>query len=286
MSKILITGSDGMLGTDLIKHCHDLGYETLALNRKKLDITDRASTKDLIESYKPTFVIHTAALTNVDFCEQNDQVAFQVNGCGTENIAYYSNKVNATVVYISSCGLFGDEIRAYSEHDNVQLKTKYAKSKYMGEQKAIQWCDRYFVVRPGWLFGGNINHKKNFVYNRYLESLNNSSISSAVDKFGCPTYTKHLSTKITDLLNTDYYGTYHITNQGFCSRYDYVKTIIDNMGIKTEVKQVDSKYFIRNAPVPDSEILNNNNLSSKSLGLLPSWESALEEYIRLLKSQI
>jgi len=286
MSKILITGSDGMLGTDLIKHCHDLGYETLALNRKKLDVTDRTATKDLIETYKPNFVIHTAALTNVDLCEQNEQTAFQVNGYGTENIAYYSNKVNATVVYISSCGLFGDEIRAYSEYDDVELKTKYAKSKYMGEQKTIQWCDRHFIVRPGWLFGGNINHKKNFVYNRYLEALNNSSISSAVDKFGCPTYTKHLSNKITDLLNTDYYGTYHVTNQGSCSRYDYVTAIINKMGLKTEVNQVDSKHFIRNAPVPDSEILDNNNLSNKSLGPLPSWESALEEYIQLLKSQI
>lgn len=256
-------------------------------DKTEMDITNRNCVNKVFEQFKPNYVIHTAAITNVDFCEEFPELALQVNEKGTENIAYYSEKFQAKMVYISSCGLFGDEVRPYRETDEVQLKTQYAKSKYLGEIKVKDNCSRYFIVRPGWLFGGTKEHKKNFVYNRYLEAQKKNEIESAVDKFGCPTYTKHLAEKILVLMKTDYFNIYHITNNGYCSRYEYVKKIIscfDNL--KTVVKETDSSSFVRKAPVPDCEILENYNLKDQGFNLLPDWQVGIEEYILKLKKSI
>lgn len=283
MKKVLVTGSSGMLAKDLIYYLHSVpGYNVLAMEKSELDITNSKNVEEVFLALRPDYVIHTAAITNVDFCEENFEEAINVNGFGSENIAKFSQVINAKLVYISSCGLFGDDIRAYEEIDPVELKTGYAKSKYLGEIKTKENCERYFIVRPGWLFGGNKSHKKNFVYNRYLEALNKDYIYSASDKYGCPTYTYHLASILMMLLDTECYGLYHITNSGFSSRYAYVKKIIECFGLKTKVIEVDSNSFTRKAPVPDCEILKNQNLLLKGFPILPPWDSAIEEYVARL----
>jgi dTDP-4-dehydrorhamnose reductase len=251
-----------------------------------LDITSRSMVEDVFMQEKPDYIIHTAAITNVDFCEDHPQEAMRVNCYGSENIAVCAEKINAKVIYISSCGLFGDEVKTYIETDPVVLKTEYSKSKHLGEVKVAQGCSRYFIVRPGWLFGGGIQHKKNFVYNRYLEAVKKDEMVAAGDKYGCPTYTYHLATALVNLLNTEKYGIYHISNAGSASRYDYVKKIISCFGLKTNVKKVDSSSFPRKAPVPDCEIIGNENLKKNNFPLLPSWESAVEEYVNIIKNEI
>ncbi|MCX7747427.1 MAG: NAD(P)-dependent oxidoreductase [Clostridia bacterium] len=287
MRKILITGAKGMLATDLNAILNGSGtFEVLNLDRQQLDITDPENVEKVFTQFNPQVIIHTAALTNVDYCEEDKEEAYRINGCGTQNIASYSDRAGAKFVYISSCGLFGDEIKEYTENDPVVLKTEYAKSKYMGEQKTRETCEKHFIVRPGWLFGGSINHKKNFVYNRYLEAKQKPQIQSAGDKYGCPTNTNHLALKILELIDTDLYGTYHISNSSFGTRFDYVKKIIDSFGIDIEVVKVDSNSFKRSAPVPDCEIIKNSNLERNGFSLLPDWRDAVEEYVHRLKKEI
>lgn len=283
--KLLITGGNGMLASSINDIIIDQ-YNILKLNKGDLDITDFKRVEEVIINFKPNYIIHTAALTNVDLCEDQKQLALKINGIGTENVSKCCEIVDAKMVYISTCGLFGDEIRAYNENDSVVLKTEYAKSKYYGEKAVEKICEKAFIVRPGWLFGGSKNHKKNFVYNRYLEAKNKDIIISAADKFGCPTYTLDLANKIVDLLETDNYGLYHVSNYGSASRYSYVKKIINSFKLNIKVEKGDSTSFKRSAPVPDCEIIENMNLKLQGFELLPDWENAIERYVHDLKLEL
>jgi dTDP-4-dehydrorhamnose reductase len=285
--KVLLTGADGMLATDFATVLSARpNYTLVKMNRKKLNITDRQAVAEAMDHFKPDYVLHTAALSDVDYCEENPAHAFSVNGFGTENIAYYAQKENAKFIYISTSALFGDEIKAYTETDPVVLKTVYASSKYLGEEKTKAWCDCYFIIRPGWLFGGSQHHKRNFVYQRYKEAMSQPEIHSANDQYGCPTYTRDLSHKIIELMETDGYGVYHISNSGTATRYEYVKKIIRSFGLNNNIYPVDSSYFKRKAPAPRCVMINNENLSVKGFELLPDWRSAVVEYIGLVKKQM
>lgn len=282
MKTILITGGEGMFASDFKTEALGTAYNVVSYGRSQMDIRNAAQVDRVFQQVKPDIVVHTAAITNVDYCEDHEDDAYAVNAHGTQNVAKASESIEAKLVYISTCGLFGDDLKAYSEDDPVQLKTKYAKTKYEGERFAGDYCTRSFIVRPGWLFGGAKGHSKNFVYKRYLEALQNETLYSANDKFGCPTYTKHLTSKILELIATERYGTYHITNSGSASRYEYVREIIKTFGLTTEVQEVDSGSFVRKAPVPDCEILKNNNLILNGFELLPDWKSSISEYVSIL----
>ncbi len=287
LKKILITGGNGMLAKDSYELLQqDNKTEVIKLNKELLDITNPSEVSEVINHYHPDCVLHAAALTNVDLCEEDRKTAFNVNGYGTENIAYHCAKKDIQMVYISTCGLFGDEFKEYTESDDVVLKTEYSKSKYLGEEKVRELCRKYFIVRPGWLFGGSKKHKKNFVYKRYKEAMSSSQLKSSIDKYGCPTYTYDLAKKINELISTDCYGTYHISNQGYTNRYGYINEIIKLFGLNTQVIESDSSAFKRSAPVPDCEVIKNNNLVLKGFELIQDWEAALEEYIFRLKKEL
>lgn len=280
-NKVLITGGKGMLASQIELFYSEKDNEVLAPTHAELDVLNQNSLKDAIESFRPDYVFHTAGL-HVDASEENPELAFKLNSWASRNLACFCQKFDATLVYISSCGYFGDEIKYYSEYDSVVLKTVYAKSKYQGEFFSLKECRKTFAIRPGWLFGGSINHKKNFVYQRYSEALNSVAIKSAEDKYGCPTFVNDLVKKIDEVIAIEQPGLYHITNSGGCSRYEYVKKIIDTCGLKTSVLPVKSNNFPRKANVPDCELLNNWNLKFSGISLMPPWEEAIERYVKIM----
>ena len=155
----------------------------------------------------------------VDLCETTPEEGYRTHSWASGILARSCERIGATFLYISSCGLFGDELKFYSEYDPVVLKTKFAHSKSLGELEAKNHCQKVFVVRCGWLFGGMSSHRRNFVYQRFKEAREKSVINSAGDKFGSPTYTCDLASKMLELLKTDSYGTYHVSNTGGCSRF-------------------------------------------------------------------
>lgn len=283
MQKILITGANGMLAKDIYKVLYSKQkYNILCLSKDELDVTCSNNVALVFEAYRPNFIIHTAAITNVDYCEHFPQEAMRVNAQGTGNISFFCDKFNCIPIYISSCGLFGDEIKLNNEKEDVVLKTWYAKSKYNGELKLKSWCDNYIIIRPGWMFGGEKLHKKNFVYKIYNEAMEKDVLFSVIDKYGCPTYTSDLSEKIIELMTNECFGLYHITNRGTATRYDYVKKILQSFKLNVNVNPVTSEFYTRKAPVPSSEMLENQNLKSLGMELLPSWENAVEKYISTL----
>jgi dTDP-4-dehydrorhamnose reductase len=282
--RVLITGGAGMLATDLSHTLSYGGHEVLAPSHGQLEVTDGTAVDNAISVFHPDTVIHTAAM-HVDPCERDPAAATRVNAQGSQNLAVSSERHGAELVYISTCGLFGDEIRAYSETDDVVLKSVYAKTKYEGEQLVLAECARAFVVRPGWLFGGEPSHQKNFVMRRFEEAREADVVQSAGDKHGCPTYTGDLAVAILALLDSKRYGTYHLKNDGNCTRAGYVRGIVEAFGLSTQVEEVDSSFFPRPAPTPDCEILCSNNLSSAGLEPMPHWEDAMARYVDIVKPE-
>ena len=280
--KILITGIDGMLSSDLSKCAETFGLDVAGYTHSQLDITNHIQVREIIQSIKPDIVVNTPGIS-VDECENNPEYGYRIHTWASGLMASACENINATLVYISSCGLFGDDIKLYSEYDPVELKTKYANSKFLGEQEARTNCSRTFVIRPGWLYGGTPSHKRNFVYQRYLESLNKNILKSATDKFGSPTSTSDLSNCILAIIDTEAYGLYHVTNSGIGSRYDYVKSVLEAFDSKIPVEAVDSSAFPRPSPVPNCEALENTNLKYLGIAQPSDWQEALHRYVHNLK---
>ncbi|MDD5617767.1 MAG: sugar nucleotide-binding protein, partial [Candidatus Omnitrophica bacterium] len=145
---------------------------------------------------------------------------------------------------------------------------------------SLRECKKTLAIRPGWLFGGSIKHKKNFVYQRYLEAIKSTAIKAANDKYGCPTLVDDLVIKINEIIETEAFGLYHVTNTGGCNRFEYVKKIIESCNLKTEVMPVDSSSFPRKANVPSSELLYNWNMKYLGLAAMPCWEDAIDRYVK------
>ena len=274
-----------MLASDLARAGVAHGYNVISLSRRELNVADSKGVQQALSVFKPHYVVHSAGV-GVDYCELEPEEGYKIHSWASRILARSCERIGATFVYVSSCGLFGDELKFYSEYDPVVLKTKFAHSKSLGELEAKNNCQKAFIVRCGWLFGGTLSHQRNYVYQRFKEAKEKSVISSAGDKFGSPTYTYDLASKMLELMKADWYGTYHISNTGGCSRFDYTDCIVKNFGLSTRVQKVDSSVFPRRAVTPNSEMLVNINLSFLGLNLLEPWQEAIGRYIKQLKVEI
>jgi dTDP-4-dehydrorhamnose reductase len=270
-----------MLATDLARVASASGYQVIGLSHTELDVTQASQVREALQQVRPDVVVNTPGIA-VDTCEERPEEGYRIHTWAAGVIARQCQKTGAALVHISTCGLFGDEVRYYSEYDPVQLKTQYARSKFLGEQAAKEACARTFIMRPGWLFGGTPAHRRNFVYQRLQEAQREPVLRSASDKFGSPTFTEDLAAKILEIVETDQYGLYHVTNQGGASRYEYVKCILEAFGLDTPVEPVDSSAFPRPAPVPACEMLQNVNLKFLGLKPLGPWQEAVHKYIKSL----
>jgi dTDP-4-dehydrorhamnose reductase len=281
---IFITGGAGMFATDLATYFLDSGdYDVIVKSHNELDIVNHEAVKECLYELRPDIIINTPG-SEVEKNELDPVQAFAVNTWAPKQMAQIANQINAIFVYISTCGLFGDEIQLYNEYEQVSLKTVYAKSKYAGEQAVRNYCPRSFIIRLGWLYGGTVAHKRNFVAARYHEADGKNIFHSAADKFGSPTYTMDAVETIFLLLQTNAYDIFHVANQGCVSRLEYVTEIMKLTGRQVKVKPVDSSNFPRHANVPDCEALTSINLQLAGIRPMADWQDALRNYCdRLLK---
>lgn len=281
--RLLITGGDGMLASDLAADFAARQWQTISLSHQKLDITQGASVQKAVDELKPDVVVNTA-VWHVEPSENDPMAAYNINAWGVRNLAMACQTCGAALVQISTCGLFGDEIRPYHEYDPVTLKTVYARSKWEGEQYA-RLCGRHYILRLGWLYGGGVGHARNFAAARYREALAKPVIQSASDKWGSPTWTLDVARALPALLESGQYGLYHLAGEGGCNRAQYVEAILRAFGLPNPVEEVDSSHFPRKADVPDCEILTSYNLGYAGLPRLPMWRDSLERYLRQLDRQ-
>ena len=255
--KILITGSNGMLGHDLIEALKD-NHELVLTTSRTLDITDKEQVFDFISQNKPDIVINSAAYTDVDGCEQNQDLAYSVNGEGVKNLALACREADSALVHISTDYIFnGENTRPWVEDDEIGPISVYGKSKLKGEQAILEILDKFFIVRTAWLYGVN---GRNFPKTMLELAENHSQITVVYDEVGTPTYTPDLAKAISQLIETDHYGIYHITNSGSCSWCEFARYIFEVVGKDVEVIPVTASEFARPAPRPSYSVLENKKL--------------------------
>jgi dTDP-4-dehydrorhamnose reductase len=283
--KVLITGSGGVLGSDLLKL---LPYEIVGFTSKELDVTNFKKTINILESERPDIIIHTAAYTNVEECEIDPDESFRVNTIGTQNLVNYCIDKDVIFIFISSTGAYGvkKETEPYTEFDDLSPTTIHHKTKYEAEKIIQNHLNKYLILRTGWLFGGDIAHNKNFVYKRYLEALKNNEMYSDDSQIGNPTYVQDLVRQIQILIVNNQYGVFNCVNEAYSvTRYDYVTKIVDLFNLNCNVKKASEGMFQRAANVSKNESAINYKLELLNLNVMGKWEKSLEKYIgQLVKS--
>lgn len=278
--KAFLTGASGILGTDIKSELEKNNWEVLGFNSKEIDITNIGGIRKKVTNFKPDIIIHSAAMTNVDLCEDDKNGAVLANVIGTHNLSLTANATDTPIVYISSCGVYGNgKTTAHNELDATSPVNCHHYTKLEGEKRIKEHNSRYLIIRPGWLFGGTQLHKKNFVEARRKEAVNNTVIKSATDKVGSPTYTLDLARQIIALIQSEIYGTFNAVNEGAASRFEYVSEIVRSFKMNNTLEPVTSNAFPRKANMPDNEVLENMFLTLRGLNQMRNWKEALHEYI-------
>jgi len=272
--KVLLLGARGMLGHDLKQEL--LNYELFAFDRDDLDITNKGKLKEIIYKISPAITINCAVYRDVDGCEINKKFAFNVNGHAVGNLAEICNKTNSSLVHISSDYVFyGNSRTGYMENSKPNPINTYGKSKLLGETLLKKGTKKYFLIRTAWLYG---EHGKNFVKTIVEKAKKEKTLHVVDDEYGSPTYTKDLAKKIISVMLTNPYGTYHLTNSGNCSRFEFAKEILKLANRKNKVIPISSKDIRKLASRPKKSILLNTKLTP-----LRHWKKALKAYFLDLK---
>lgn len=278
--KVLLTGGSGILGTDIKKRLEEASHEVLSFNSKNIAIENYADVKKKVVDFRPEIVIHSAAMTNVDLCESDKKSAVLINVIGSKNLSVAADLIGAKIIYISSCGVYGNaKSTPYTEMDQTVPVNYHHFTKLEGEKAVKEHNNRFLIIRPGWLFGGTTLHKKNFVEARRKEALDSTLLKSAGDKIGSPTYTSDLAKQVLLMIESDMSGLFNIVNQGCASRFEYVREIMKILRANITVESVDSSLFPRKANMPDNECLENFNLQLCGIDRMRDWKDALKEYI-------
>ncbi len=282
--RVLITGSDGQLGTDLCRVLQDI--EVISLTHADLEITDMNSVKTAFTKHRPDVVINTAANVRVDDCETEQDNAFLANVLGARNVAVVAQELRAKLFHLSTDYVFGGESEPgtapYTEFDTPTPLNLYGKSKLAGENLVRHLCTKHFIVRTSGLFGlaGASGKGGNFVETMLRLAQERGELRVVNDQVFSPTYTRDLARKIAQLITTEYYGIFHITNRGSCSWYEFAKEILRLAELETPVVPITSDQYPQKARRPSFSVLDNYHLRLLGMNDMKPWREALKDYMR------
>jgi dTDP-4-dehydrorhamnose reductase len=288
-SRVLITGCGGMLGEAVYREfadkCNVLATD-IDLNEDWLSLLDVRNKEDVVEAvrnFNPGYIIHLAALTDMEYCEKNVEDAYKTNSEAVVFLSREAYKRDIPFLYISTAGIFDGEKQTYHEDDIPNPLSVYGRSKYFGELAALS-VPKSIVIRAGWMMGGGPKKDKKFI-NKMIKQINagKTELFALTDKYGVPCYTYDLARSIYYVLDNEKFGLYHGACDGEASRHDVAEDMLRIFGLegKIALKKVDSDYFKEEyfAPRPLSEILVNNRLKQLDSGLTRDWKVCLEEYL-------
>ncbi len=279
--KVLVTGVKGQLGYDVVNELEKRDIEAVGVDIDEMDITDADSVNKVIKEANPDAVIHCAAYTAVDAAEDNVEICRKVNRDGTQNIANVCKELDCKMIYISTDYVFdGQGTRPWEPDDKQTPLNVYGQTKYEGELAVSNTLDKFFIVRIAWVFGVN---GKNFIKTMLNLSKTRTEVNVVNDQFGSPTYTYDLARLLVDMVLTDRYGFYHATNEGIISWYEFAVAIFKAAGIDMKVNPVSSAEYPAKAKRPSNSRMSKEKLSENGFKRLPSWQDALERYIKALK---
>ena len=281
--KYLITGYKGQLGYDIKRELLKRGVDEnsiLAVDKEEMDITNKDEVFKVILDFRPDIIFHCAAYTAVDKAEDDEDNAYKINVTGTKNIVDASLEINSTVLYMSTDYVFdGTKEGYYTEEDEVNPKSVYGKTKYLGEEE-VRRNNKHFITRISWVFGIN-GH--NFIKTMLKLADNHKEVNVVNDQIGSPTYTVDLAKTLVDMSNTTKYGTYNVTNDLYCSWAEFAKDIfaINNKDVK--VNEVSTEEYLKitntkQAYRPRNSKLSKEKLVNMGFTILPSYKDALKRY--------
>ncbi len=279
--RILVTGVKGQLGYDVVNELEKRGHTAIGVDIDEMDITDAEAVDRVITEADVEAVIHCAAYTAVDAAEDNLELCRKVNAAGTENIAKVCKKLGLKMVYISTDYVFdGEGERPWEPDDRRDPLNAYGIGKYEGELAVEENLEKYFIIRIAWVFGVN---GKNFIKTMLKLGETRDEVSVVNDQIGSPTYTYDLARLIVDMVETEKYGRYHATNEGFCSWYEFACEIFRQAGMNVKVHPVTSDEFPAKAKRPHNSRMSKEKLSENGFERLPSWQDALKRYLEVIR---
>ena len=275
--KVLVTGTKGQLGYDVVNELEKRGHTAVAVDIEEIDITDAVSVERVITEAEVEAVIHCAAYTAVDAAEDNVEICRRVNAEGTENIAKVCKKLDLKMINISTDYVFdGEGERPWEPDDERHPLNVYGQTKYEGELAVEKYLEKYFIVRIAWVFGVN---GKNFIKTMLKLSETHEELNVVDDQVGSPTYTYDLAVLLVDMVESDKYGRYHATNEGLCTWYEFAKEIFRQAGVEVKVNPVTSDMFPAKAKRPKNSRMSKEKLDANGFHRLPTWQDALERYL-------
>jgi dTDP-4-dehydrorhamnose reductase len=279
VDRVYITGAKGMLGKAAVPVFAER-YEVFPGDLHETDVRDAVAIGEEIERAKPRFVLHLAAMTDVDGCETNPEEARRINALGTRNVALACRSCDAVMVYVSTGMVYdGRKDSPYIEFDPISPVNAYARSKHEGEIAIRDVLDRFYIFSTCWLFGGGRDDKK-FVAKIVERARTSRELRAVDDKFGSPTSTADLARGIFGFIESGLYGRYHCANTGCASRLEMAREIVAAAGIgNCSVVGVSSDEFPAPAPRPRMEALRNYSFDLLGLAPMRGWKEALGEYV-------
>ena len=279
LSRLLVTGSAGQLGRQLVLDAEAGGHEVTGLSRhgtEPVDITDAAAVADLVGRVRPDAIIHAAAWTAVDACEGDPDRARAANVDGTRHVVDAAARIDAHVVYVSTDYVFdGTKPTPYVETDAVNPLSVYGRTKLGGEQ---QLAPSHTVARTSWVCG---EHGPNMVRTILRLAADHPELRFVDDQIGHPTFTADLSPMLLQLAERREPGTFHVTNQGAVTWYRFAGDVLEAAGLNRErVRPVSTTELgSRPAPRPANSVLDNAALRNTGLGELPHYRPSLQDLV-------
>jgi len=286
MKRIAVLGANGQLGSDICTVFQEVGWEVVPMNHDLVEVSELDSVMEALKNGRPDVLINTAAYHNVESCEANPILAFKVNALGAKNLCYTCREFGTVLVHVSTDYVFdGHKMEPYLESDKASPINVYGISKLAGEQFVAAYLERFFIIRVSGLYGEHPCRAKkgmNFVKLMLKLGKERPEVRVIDDEILTPTYTLDVAKQLVELLDTEAFGTYHMTAQGSCSWYGFAKRIFDIAGIRTPLKVASPDEFAGKAPRPKYSVLENAMLKSIGKDVMPSWEESLEAYLQKL----
>ncbi|KMY50344.1 dTDP-4-dehydrorhamnose reductase [Peribacillus loiseleuriae] len=281
--KLLVTGIGGQLGYDVVRQGVQQGLDVHGIGRRDLDITREQEVYQYISRVKPDVLIHCAAYTAVDQAESDKKACWNVNVEGTKHLVNAAKEFNIKFMYVSTDYVFdGLGEKPLVETDLPCPKSYYGLTKYEGEKAVQSMLDQYFIVRTSWVFGINGN---NFTKKMLHLAKSREEVEIVGDQIGSPTYTYDLAKLLISMVQTDKYGIYHVTNEGFCSWAEFAEEIFKQANRNVQVRIVSTEEYPVNAVRPKNARLSKEKLKSNGFTSLPTWQDALGRYLSILNKK-
>jgi dTDP-4-dehydrorhamnose reductase len=276
--RCLISGKSGQLAKAFLRRLTERGVEYLAPEEPEFDITDPDRAMEICGFYRPDVIINCAAYNLVDKAEGEPERAFGVNALGPGHLARAARKYGAFLVHFGSDYVFDGtkEDGLYDEKDAPSPINRYGMSKLDGEKRVKEETDDFLILRLSWVFGeGN----QNFIRKLLGWAQGSEYLRIVCDEFSVPTYTHTVADITLRAMEKRLTGLYHLTNTGYCSRYEWAAFVLKRLGIKKFIRPVSMESFNLPARRPGFSAMSNKRISKELDVEIPSWERAVESYL-------